>query len=71
MYILEFILLELLMIYWIYRTVKYRKPTKKSPYSYRVFVGNIGAAVLMIFTLIWLVANKKSFFVELWDSITK
>ena len=71
MYILEFIILELLMVYWIYRTVKYRKPTKNSPYSYRVFVGNIGLAVLMIFTLIWFVANKKSFFVELWDSMTK
>lgn len=71
MYILEFILLELLMIYWIYRTVKYRKPNEKHPYSFKAFVGNIGVAILMIFTLVWLVAKKKSFFVVLCESITR
>jgi hypothetical protein len=71
MYIAEFVLLECLMFFWIYRTIKYNQPKKEHPYSYRVFVGNIGIAVIIIFTLIWFVANEKSFFTEFYNSIIK
>ncbi|PRX54616.1 hypothetical protein CLV81_3018 [Flagellimonas meridianipacifica] len=71
MYILEFIILELLMVYWIYRIVKYGQPKKERPNSYNVFIGSLGTATMMIFVLIWFVVNKKSFFTELWNSLFK
>jgi len=71
MYIAEFVLLECLMFFWIYRTIKYNQPKKEDPYSYRVFVGNIVIAVIMIFTLIWFVTIEKSFITELYNYIIK
>jgi len=71
MYIAEFVLLEILMCFWIYRTIKYNQPRKESPYSYKVFIGSIGTAVIMIFILIWSVSNEKSFFTELYNSLIK
>ena len=71
MYVLEFIVLEILLVYWLCRTLKYNQPKKDSAYSYRVFVGSIGAATIGILLLIWFVTNQKSFLTELWISITE
>ena len=70
MYLLEFITLQSLIIIWLVYIIK-NYPKKNNSNSYNVLFGSIGAIILMTFTLIWFVVNKKSVLTELWTSIIK
>jgi len=70
MYLLEFIILQILVIIWLVYVIK-NYPKKNDSNSYNVLFGSIGAIILMTFTLIWFVANQKSILTELWTSIIK
>lgn len=70
MYIIEYIIIQILLIVWLIYTIK-NPPKKESPYSYRVFVGNLGIIVLASAVAIWFVANGQSFLGVIWESITK
>ena len=65
MYILEYIILQGLIIWWFVYIVK-NYPKKDGPYSYKVLVGNVGSSILITGILIWLVIQKKSLLLELY-----
>ncbi len=66
MYIIEYIIIQILLIVWLIYTIK-NSPKKESPYSYRVFVGNLGIILLASAVAIWLVANRQSFLGVIWE----
>ena len=70
MYIIEYIIIQVLLIFWLVYTVK-NPPNKESPYSYRVFIGNLGIIILASAVAIWFVVNGQSFIGVTWESITK
>lgn len=70
MVIVEYLVIQALLIIWFVYIIR-NYPKKDSAYSYKVFVGNIGAIILMTAMAVWLVANNESFLGTLWQSITK
>ena len=68
MYILEFIILQSLIVIWLVYIIK-NYPKKNQSNSYNVFFGSLGAIIFMTFTLIYVVLKQKSFLSELWKSI--
>lgn len=70
MIILEYIVLQIFLVVWFVYIVK-NYPKETNAYSYKIYVGNIGAIILMTILAIWNVANNQSFFTNLWESINK
>lgn len=70
MYIIEYIIIQVLLIVWFVYTIK-NPPKKESPYSYRVFIGNLGIIILASVVAIWFLVNGQSFLGVIWESITK
>jgi len=70
MYILEYTITQILLIFWLIYLVK-NYPKKGQSNSYNVFFGSIGAIILMTIVAIWFVVNGQSFIGSLWGSITR
>jgi len=64
MYILEYIVLQSLVLGWFIYLIKNYPKNKKSN-SYNVLFGSLSAILLLTATLIWFLVNKQSFFREL------
>jgi len=70
MYILEYIVIQLSLVFWLIYLIK-NYPKKGQSNSYNVFFGSLGAIILMTAIAIWFVVKSKSFVGTLWESIVK
>ena len=56
------------MVYWLVYTIKH-PPVKERPYSYRVFVGNLGISVITFIVVLWFYVKDVSFILAVFNQL--